>query len=113
MKENFTPKEKEAIASVLYLLTKADYRTHDNEHQTLGECMSELELDEASFVPLTETQLVPRAYKTMKRMSKAKKRVFAQMITKTARSDGHFGPLEQAFLIELMEMCEIPFVQGN
>lgn len=111
MNENFTPMEREAMASVLCLLTKADYRTHSDEHQALGECMRELEIDEASFVPLSETQLVPKAYETLKRMSKGKKRAFSQMITKIARSDGHFSPLEQAFVIEILDMCEIPFVQ--
>lgn len=110
MEEKFTRKEQESIISVLCILTKTDYRLHDNEHQALRECVEELEFTDESFQPYTKAQLGSNAYETLKRMSKSKKRVFSRMMTKIARSDGHFGPLEQAFVLEILETCEIPFI---
>ena len=112
MEEKFTRKEQEAIVSVLCLLTKADYRTPDIEHQILKECLREIEFDDTSFVPFPKGQLEVKAYEPLKRMSKAKKRLFSGMMTKIARSDGHFGPLERAFVLEILETCEIPFIHS-
>ena len=110
MEEKFTRKEQESIISVLCALSKADYRTHDKEHLALQECLHELEFNDDSFSPYPKAQLEGAAYETLKRMSDGKKRVFSRMMTKIARSDGHFGPLERAFVIEILEICEIPFV---
>ena len=110
MEEKYTQKEQEAIISVLCRLAKADYRTHDKEHETLQECLKELGFQDDGFQLYTKDQLESKAYETLKKMSKEKKRAFSWMMTKTARSDGHFGPLERAFVIEILETCEIPFV---
>lgn len=110
MTEEFTQKEKEAIVSVLCVLSKADYRLHDKEHVALEECIAELGFDTDRFQPIPRNQLEKQAYETLKSMSKKKKRVFSRMMTKIARSKGHFGPLERAFAIEIMEMCDISFV---
>ncbi|MBR4147151.1 MAG: TerB family tellurite resistance protein [Bacteroidales bacterium] len=110
MMEEFTQKEKEAVVSVLCVLTKVDYRVRDKENQVLETCIKELGCDTESFQPIPRNQLEKQAYETLKSMSKRKKRVLSRMMTKIARSDGHFGPLERAFAIEIMEMCDIPFV---
>jgi len=110
MEEKFTRKEQEAIVSVLCALSKADFRTRVEEHRALDECMLELGFNDESFQPIPMGQLEGKAYETLKRMSKEKKQVFSGMMTKIARSDGHFGPRERAFVIEILEMCEIPFV---
>mgnify|MGYP002626111166 FL=1 len=95
--------------SVLCVLVKADYRSRDNELGQLSEFAKELGLDE-SFHPIPKSQLEGLAYETLKKMPMEKKRVFSRMMTQIARSDGHFGPSERAFVIEILEMCEIPFV---
>ena len=72
--------------------------------------MKELELDTKEFVPIPKNELQKQAYQTLKRMSKEKKRTFSRMMTRLSRSDEHFGYREQAFVIEILDMCEIPFV---
>lgn len=106
----FSENEKKAMVSVLCALAKADYRTHDTEHQTLRACLDEMGFHEEDYQPIPKAQLEVKAYETLRRMNKEKKRVFSLMMTKIARSDGNFGPLERAFVIEILDMCEIPFV---
>ena len=110
MDEIFTTEEKEAVASVLQCLLAADYRKREAEWECLAACMEEMELDAESFVPIPKNELPRRAYPTLKRMSKAKKVAFSRMMTRLSRSDAHFGAREQAFVMEVLEMCEVPFV---
>ena len=110
MDEKFTQEEKNAAANVLYNLVSADFRTRDGEPQCLRESLAELEFDDSGFVPVSRNELQMQAYKTLKGMTKEKKRVFSRMMTQLSRSDGHFGPSEQAFVKEVLEMCEVPFV---
>ena len=110
MKEEFSPQEKEAVLSVLFVLVHADYRFQSDEHASLKQCVDSLGVDFETFIPIPQNQLEVRAYSTLRKLSKEKKREFARMITKIARSDGNFGPLERAYSLEIMEMCEIPFV---
>lgn len=109
MDQQFTQKEKEAMFSVLCVLVKADYRSRTDELGQLSAYAKELGID-GSYQPIPKAQLEGLAYETLKRMSIEKKRVFSGMMTQIARSDGHFGPSERAFVIEILEMCEIPFV---
>ena len=88
MDEKFTQEEQTAIASVLYNLAGADFQTHQ------GKNMLEM-----------------KAYETLKKMPMEKKRTFSRMMTQIARSDGHFGPREQAFVKEVLDYCDVPFVQ--
>ena len=74
------------------------------------EALQEIGFDDADFQPYPKAELESKAYETLRHMSKEKKRAFSLMMTKTARSDGHFGPRERAFVIEILEMCDIPFV---
>lgn len=110
MRVIFSETEKEAMVSVLCALAKADYRSRDAEHRVLQGCYEEMGFERVDFVPIPRLQLEKRAYETLKRMTKEKKRVFSRMMTKIARSDGDFGPRERAFVIEILEMCDIPFV---
>ena len=110
MDEKFTIEEKTAVASVLQCLLAADFRKHEAEWECLAACMEEMELDAESFVPIPKNELPRRAYPTLKRMSKAKKVAFSRMMTRLSRSDTHFGAREQAFVMEVLEMCEVPFV---
>ena len=110
MEDQYTRKEQEAIVSVLCALMQADFRDHDGEHQALQEALQEIGFDDADFQPYPKAELESKAYETLRHMSKEKKRAFSLMMTKTARSDGHFGPRERAFVIEILEMCDIPFV---
>ena len=110
MKEKFTPNEKTAIANVLYNLAGADFRTHEGESECLKACLAELEFEANDFVPIPKNALQMRAYETLKRMTKEKKRTFSRMMTELSRADGHFGPSEQAFVKEILLMCEVPFV---
>ena len=110
MDEKFTIEEKTAVASVLYSLLVADYRSPDAEWECLSACMKELELESEGFVPIPRNELPRRAYPTLKRMSKAKKVAFSRMMPRLSRSDTHFGAREQAFVMEVLEMCEVPFV---
>ena len=110
MEEKFTREEQEAIVSVLCTLTKADYRLHQNEHQVLQECLKELDFHDDTFQPFSQGVLILKAQEHLKPMSPEKKRIFSLMMTKIARSDGDFGPLERAFVIKILENCEVPFV---
>ena len=109
MKEEFTQQEREAVFSVISALVKSDYRTKDTEHQFLVSLREQLSLA-PDYTPIPKQQLESRAYDTLKVMSKDKKREFSKLMTETARSDGHFGPSERAFVLEILEMCNIPFV---
>jgi len=110
MVEKFSKEEQTAVASVLYNLAGADFRSHTGETQCLKDCLAEIGFDSQDFVPIPRHELEAKAYETIKRMSKEKKHVFSRMMTQMARADGHFGPLEQAFVKEILEYCEVPFV---
>lgn len=110
MEEEFTAEEQTAIASVLYNLAGADFQTHEGESDCLKTCLAELDFDTNGFVPIPKNELPMKAYNTLKRMSKEKKLAFSHMMTEIARSDGRFGFREQAFVKEILSMCDIPFV---
>ena len=110
MDEKFTQEEKIAVANVLCNLADADFCTHVGETQCLRDCFSELEFDASGFVPVQRNALQMKAYETLKRMTKEKKRAFSRMMTQLSRADGHFGPSEQAFVKEILIMCDVPFV---
>ena len=110
MDEKFTSEEKNAVASVLYNLADADYENHESERECLEVCMKELEFDATGFVPIPRNEMQKRAYETLKRMTKEKKRAFSLMMTRLSRSDAHFGPCERAFVKEILVMCDVPFV---
>ena len=110
MEEKFTQEEKSAIANVLYNLVGADFRTHKGESECLKACLKELEFEAKDFVPIPKNALQMRAYETIRRMTKEKKRTFSRMMTQLSRADGHFGPSEQAFVKEILVMCDVPFV---
>ena len=107
---SFTDIEKNAIANVLYNLAYADFSTHEGEDECLKDCLDELGFDATGFVPVERNALQVKAYETLKRMSKEKKVVFSRMMTRLSRADGHFGPREQAFVKEILMMCDVPFV---
>lgn len=109
MENQFTQQEREAIFSVLCALVKADYRTLTDESMQLAGVAKELGI-EKDYQPIPKGQLEGLAYDTLKKMSEEKKRVFSRMMTEIARSDGHFGPSERALVVEILEMCNIPFV---
>ena len=111
MEEKFSKEEQAAVASVLYNLAGADFRTHTGETDYLKDCLTEMDFDSQGFAPIPRNELEAKAYETLKRMNKEKKHVFSRMMTQMARSDGHFGPLEQAFVKEILDYCEVPFVQ--
>ena len=110
MEDKFSKEEQIAIASVLYNLADADYQSHKSEKECLEACMKELEFDAVGFVPIPKNELQKRAYETLKRMSKEKKHSFSRMMTQLSRSDDHFGARERAFVMEILNMCEVPFV---
>ena len=110
MDEKFTSEEKNAVASVLYNLADADYENHESERECLEACMKELEFDATGFVPIPRNEMQKRAYETLKRMTKEKKRSFSRMMTQLSRSDDHFGARERTFVMEILNMCEVPFV---
>ena len=110
MEEKFTNEEKTAIASVLYNLANADFRSETEEKDCLKTCLRELEFDATDFVPIPRNELQKMAYETLKRMTKEKKRTFSRMMTQISRSDDHFGPRERSFVREILEMCDVPFV---
>ena len=110
MEEKFTQEEKRAVASVLYNLAGADFRTHVGEGECLKSCLAEMEFDLPDFDPIPRNELQKQAYETLKRMTKEKKRAFSRMMTRLSRSDGHFGSSEQAFVKEILIMCDVPFV---
>lgn len=110
MDEKFTIEEQKAVASVLLCLVDADFQNHEAERDCLETCMKELEFDHSGFVPIPRNELPKQAYETLKKMSKEKKRIFSRMMTCLSRSDNHFGPCERAFVREILEMCDVPFV---
>ena len=110
MDEKFTQQEQKAVASVLYNLVTADFREREAEWKCIEKCLEELEFDTTGFVPVSRNELPKQAYETLKRMSKPKKRIFSCMMTRLSRSDSHFGPLERAFVKEILDYCEVPFV---
>jgi len=110
MEESFTETEKTAIANVLYNLAYADFKNRVGENECLKSCLTELRFDASGFVPIERNLLQVKAYDTLKSMSKEKKRTFSLMMTRLSRSDGHFGPREQAFVKEILVMCDVPFV---
>ena len=110
MDEKFTQEEQKAIASVLYNLAKADFRTRDAERECIGACLKELGIDATDFVPIPKKELPQLTYETLRKMSMEKKRIFSRMMTQLSRSDTHFGPRERKFVKEILEMCEVPFV---
>ena len=110
MEEKFTLEEQRAVVSVLYNLADADFQTHEGEDECLKACLAKLEFDQPDFVPIPKNELQKQAYETLKRMTKEKKRTFSRMMTQVSRSDGHFGPREQAFVKEILLMCDVPFV---
>ena len=110
MKEEYTLEEKEAILSVLSTLIKIDYRSYSEEHADFRQYLEELGVDYETFSPIPHNQLKIKVKEPLRKMSKAKKREFSSMMTKIARSDGNFGPLERAFVLEILDMCEMPFV---
>lgn len=110
MDEKFTQVEQKAIASVLYNLANADFRTCNAERECVEACMKELEFDATGFVPIPKNELQKQACQVLKMMSIEKKRVFSLMMTQVSRSDTNFGPSERKFVKEILEMCEIPFV---
>ena len=102
--------EQRAVVSVLYNLADADFQTHEGEDECLKACLAKLEFNQPDFVPIPKNELQKQAYETLKRMTKEKKRTFSRMMTQVSRSDGHFGPREQAFVKEILLMCDVPFV---
>lgn len=110
MEDKFSKEEQIAIASVLYNLADADYQSHKSEKECLEACMKELGFDAVGFVPIPKNELQKRAYETLKRMTKEKKHSFSRMMTLLSRSDDHFGARERAFVMEILNMCEVPFV---
>jgi uncharacterized tellurite resistance protein B-like protein len=110
MEDKFSKEEQIAIASVLYNLADADFQSHKSEKECLDACMKELEFDVKGFVPIPKNELQKRAYETLKRMMKEKKHSFSRMMTQLSRSDDDFGARERAFVMEILNMCEVPFV---
>jgi uncharacterized tellurite resistance protein B-like protein len=110
MVDKFSNEEQTAIASVLYNLADADFQNHEAERECLEACMKELEFDATGFVPVPKNELQKQVYETLKRMSKEKKRSFSLMMTKLSRSDAHFGKRERDFVMEILNMCNVPFV---
>lgn len=110
METRFTDEEKTAIASVLCNLAEADYQTQGGEGECLKACLDELGFEAKEFVPIERKELPKKAYVTLKNMTGEKKREFSRMMTQVSRSDGHFGPRERAFVKEILDMCNVPFV---
>lgn len=110
MDEKFSQEEKTAVASVLFGLADADFQSHPAEKECLEACLEELGLEVAGFSPIPENELPKLAYGTLKGMTKEKKRSFSLMMTRLSRSDSHFGPREQAFVKEVLDYCDVPFV---
>ena len=110
MEEQFTHAEQEAIAHVLYNLAQADFKEHRSENDCVKNCLTEIGFNDNNFVPIQQNELQAKAYETIKLMPKEKKRVFSRMMTQVSRSDGNFGPRERALVIEILEMCDVPFV---
>ncbi len=107
--DNYSQQEKEAMYSILCILVKTDYRTPEAEQELLARFARELDIAD-DFQPATKRQLRTTGYDMLSKMSKEKKRTFSLMMTETARADGHFGHLEQAFVTEVLDACEMPFI---
>ena len=110
MEEKFNEEEQTAIASVLYNLAGADFQKNEGEMECLKTCLAELGIDTATFTPIPRNALQMKAYGILKHMDKEKKCIFSRMMTQISRSDGHFGSREQAFVKEILVMCDVPFV---
>lgn len=110
MKVMFTNEEKTAIASVLYNLANADFQNLKEEKECLALCLNELDFKAADFVPVPRNELPKQSYETLKHMTKEKKIAFSRMMTQVSRADADFGPREQKFVKEILEMCDVPFV---
>ena len=106
----FTEAEKCAIANVLFNLANADFQSDKEEKKCFVECMKELGFNSIGFSPIPKNELPTLTYETLRRMTMEKKRVFSRMMTRLSRSDNHFGARERAFVMEILEMCEVPFV---
>lgn len=111
MDEKFTPEEQTAVANVLFNLVHADFNDHASEDDCLTACLKGLEFDAKDFVPVSKSELPSLAYEALKNMTMEKKRIFSSMMTRVSRSDGHFGPRERAFVMEILNLCDVPFVQ--
>lgn len=110
MEEKFTLEEQKAIASVLFNLADADFQNHKAEKECLDNCLEELKFDATGFVPIPKNELQKQTYDTLKQMSKGKKHAFSRMMTRLSRSDDHFGLRERAFVMEVLNLCNVPFV---
>lgn len=110
MEQKFTMEEQKAVASVLCSLADADFQSHASEEDCLISCLKEMDFEMNGFVPIPRNELQKQAYGTLKRMSKEKKRTFSRMMTQLSRSDSHFGARERAFVMEILELCDVPFV---
>ena len=110
MEEQFTQVEKEAVAHVLFNLAQADYTNHATENECVKICLAELGFEDKEFVPMQRNELQAKVYETIRQMTKEKKRIFSRMMTQVSRSDGDFGSHERTLVIEILEMCDVPFV---
>lgn len=110
MEERFTPEEQIAVANVLFNLVHADFNSRLDEADCLKTCLDELGFDAKGFVPIPRNELPTLCYETLRHMTMGKKRSFSRMMTRLSRADGHFGDREQAFVREILVMCDIPFV---
>lgn len=110
MEEKFNKEEQTAVASVLCNLAGADFQKHEGETECLKACLADLGVDTVTFKPIPKNELQMKAYGILKRMDMEKKRTFSRMMTQISRSDGHFGSREQAFVKEILVMCDVPFV---
>lgn len=110
MEVQFSRDEQEAVAHVLFNLVKADFLSHNDENECLKQCLAELDFDDNDFIPIPQNELQKKVYDTLKNMTKEKKIVFSRMMTQVSRSDGNFGVHERALVIEILEMCDVPFV---
>lgn len=110
MDEKFTPEEQTAVANVLFNLVHADFNSRLGEDDCLKVCLDEMGFDAQGFVPVPKQELPSQSYETLRHMSKEKKHAFSRMMTRISRADGHFGYSEQAFVKEILIMCDVPFV---
>lgn len=110
MEVQFSRDEQEAVAHVLFNLVKADFSSCNDEDECLKQCLAELDFDDNGFIPIPQNELQKKVYDTLKNMTKEKKIVFSRMMTQVSRSDGNFGVHERALVIEILEMCDVPFV---
>lgn len=111
MEVQFSRAEQEAIAHVLFNLVKVDYSSQRAEDECVKACLEELGFDGQRFIPLPQNELQKKVYGILKKMAGEKKRIFSRMMTQVSRSDGSFGAREKALVAEILEMCDVPFVQ--